>query len=296
MGTPRWQEHYLRTPDLRLAWYAAGSGPTVIFLNGGPGDSHRYLRPAAAPLAGHFRCVLYDQRGCGRSLLDNPDARLLHVDRFLDDLEALRLHLGLERLALVGHSWGATLALVYAVAHPGRVERLALVGMGPISDELDAVAAANLLKPLSAAERVERGGLRTQVQAAVAAGDEAGARTLRAREAPLRFRAWFATPEALHRFLTAYLAETPPNRQVNELVWASYRQVRGGLPYERITAPLLVLYGYQDFEPITQAYVLRERMPQARLRFLNACGHVPWLEQPEPFYAALRAFLSETGG
>jgi proline iminopeptidase len=214
----------------------------------------------------------------------------------VDDLEALRLHLGLERLALVGHSWGATLALVYAVAHPGQVDRLVLVGMGPISDEMDAVAAASRIKPLSAAERDEGEHLRLQIQRARAAGDDIQVQALRAQEAPLRFRAWFASPEAWQRFLTDYLAEDPPNHYVNEVVWASYRRLRGGLRYARVTEPVLIVYGYQDFEPITQAYMLREQMPQAQLCFLNTCGHVPWLEQPEPFYSALRAFLGTTGG
>lgn len=56
-------------------------------------------------------------------------------------------------------------------------------------------------------------------------------------------------------------------------------------------APTLVLYGYQDFEPITQAYMLKEWIPQARLAFLNECGHYPRLEQPEAFYAEVGAFL-----
>lgn len=296
MGTLSWQEHHLLTTDLRLAWYEAGSGPTVIFVNGGPGDTHRYLRPAVEPLAGQMRCVLYDQRGCGQSHLDNLDEITLHIDRFVDDLEALRLHLGLERLALVGHSWGATLALVYAIAHPEQVDRLALVGMGPINDEMDAVASANLLKPLSAAERDERASLRLQVQRAVAAGDDARVHALRVQEAPLRFRGQFASPEALQYFLTAYLMEDPPNRRVHDVVWACYTQIRGGLRYERVTAPALIIYGYQDFEPITQAYVLREYIPQAQICFLNNCGHEPWLERPEPFYGALRTFLIGDSG
>ena len=291
MDGVRWQESDAPTADLSLAWYEAGSGPTVIFLNGGPGDDHRYLRPVAAPLVGEFRCVLYDQRGCGHSRLAPLDETTLQVERFVEDIDTLRPRLGQQRLRLVGHSWGATLALVYAVAHPDRVERLALVAMGPIDEEMDAVATANLLKPLSATERDARARLWADLRRAVDADDRAQVRALRAQEAPLGMRAWFATPEALRRFLATYLADDPPNWRVNRLASASYRRLRPGLRYERVTAPVLIVYGYQDFEPITQAYVLRARMPQAQLCFLNSCGHHPWIEQPEPFYRALRAFL-----
>jgi proline iminopeptidase len=157
------------------------------------------------------------------------------------------------------------------------------------------VATANLLKPLSAAEREEWASLRAQMMHAVEAGDDVHVRALRAREAPLGMRAWFASPEALQRFLAASLQEDPPNRRVNRVVSASYKQIRPGLQYGRIRAPVLILYGYQDFEPITQAYVLRERLPQAQISFLNECGHVPWLERPAAFHQALHTFLHDSG-
>jgi proline iminopeptidase len=78
-------------------------------------------------------------------------------------------------------------------------------------------------------------------------------------------------------------------------VSASYKQIRPGLQYGRIRAPVLILYGYQDYEPITQAYVLRERLPQAQISFLNECGHVPWLERPAAFHQALHTFLHDSG-
>ena len=68
---------------------------------------------------------------------------------------------------------------------------------------------------------------------------------------------------------------------------------RDSLPSpDQVSASLLVLYGYQDFEPITQAYLIRERIPQTRICFLNRCGHLPWLEQPEAFYREVGDFLA----
>lgn len=294
MDKQAWREHGLPLADLDLAWYETGSGPTVVWINGGPGDDHRYLRPVAAPLTDRYRCVLYDQRGCGRSRLGHPDEATLDARCFVDDLEALRRGLGEDRLALVGHSWGTTLALLYGVAHPDRVAALALVGLGPLDDEMDAVAAANIDKPLLAAERAERASLPAVCDRARAVGDAAGLRAARRRLMALVTRAWFAAPEAAERFLDDYFALDPTDRLVNRLVMQSYRRMRPGLDYGRIATPVLLAYGYQDFEPITQAYTLRERMPDAatRIVLLNECGHVPWLEQPGPFYHELGAFLA----
>ncbi len=98
-----------------------------MFLHGGPGGGtdakmRRFFDPA------RYRIVLFDQRGCGRStphasLVDNTTGDLV------DDIEKLRIHLGIERWQVFGGSWGSTLALAYAQAHPERVTELVLRGI-----------------------------------------------------------------------------------------------------------------------------------------------------------------------
>lgn len=102
-------------------------GTPVLVLHGGPGGGcspamRRYFDPA------HYRIILFDQRGCGRS---RPHASVTanttwHLVR---DIELIRALLGVERMVLFGGSWGATLALVYAITHPDRVRHLVLRGV-----------------------------------------------------------------------------------------------------------------------------------------------------------------------
>jgi len=113
----------------RLYYEECGNpaGVPVLFVHGGPGAgcdawNRRLFDPAA------YRIILFDQRGAGRStphgeLRDNTTAHLVA------DIEALRSHLGVEQWLVFGGSWGSTLALVYAQAHPGRVMGLALRGI-----------------------------------------------------------------------------------------------------------------------------------------------------------------------
>jgi len=109
-----------------LYWESAGNpdGLPAVYLHGGPGGgswpgSRRYFDPAA------YHAVLFDQRGCGRSvpLADSPDVDLdtNTTGHLVSDIEALREHLGVDRWVVLGVSWGVTLGLVYAQAHPGRV-------------------------------------------------------------------------------------------------------------------------------------------------------------------------------
>jgi proline iminopeptidase len=102
-------------------------GFPAIYLHGGPGSHTRPLhRRFFDP--GFYRIVLYDQRGCGRSvpLGCTEENTTRHL---IEDLEALRSRLGLERVMLFGGSWGATLALAYAAAHPQRVAAMVLRGV-----------------------------------------------------------------------------------------------------------------------------------------------------------------------
>ena len=124
-----------RTGRLRLDslhtmyWEESGNprGAPVVFLHGGPGggsapDHRRFYDPA------FYRIIVYDQRGAGQStplgaLTDNTTPHLIA------DLERLRTHLGAERWLVFGGSWGSTLALAYAEAHPDRVRGLVLRGI-----------------------------------------------------------------------------------------------------------------------------------------------------------------------
>jgi proline iminopeptidase len=117
-----------------LYWETVGNpdGLPALWLHGGPGGgsgagSRRNFDPAA------YRVVLFDQRGCGRSL---PSAGDIGADlstnttwRLVDDIERLRTHLGIDRWVVAGVSWGVTLALVYAQRHPERVLAMVLAAV-----------------------------------------------------------------------------------------------------------------------------------------------------------------------
>ncbi len=112
-----------------MYWEQVGAprGAPVLFLHGGPGAGagavhRRFFDP------GHWRIVIFDQRGAGRS---RPLGSLAHntTSDLVADIETLRTHLGIDRWILFGGSWGSTLALAYAQAHPDRVRGLVLRGV-----------------------------------------------------------------------------------------------------------------------------------------------------------------------
>lgn len=103
------------------------AGPAVIFLHGGPGSGcnptqRRFFDPA------HYRIILMDQRGCGRSTPEGETRNNTTAD-LIADIEQLRAHLNIERWHVFGGSWGSTLALAYACSHPAPVISLVLRGI-----------------------------------------------------------------------------------------------------------------------------------------------------------------------
>ena len=113
----------------RMYWEQSGNpkGVPVLFLHGGPGAGstpahRRFFDPH------HYRIVVFDQRGAGRSL---PHGELVDntTPHLVDDIERLRRHLGIDSWLVFGGSWGSTLALAYAEAHPPRCRALVLRGI-----------------------------------------------------------------------------------------------------------------------------------------------------------------------
>lgn len=125
-----YQSSLLKVSNLHQIYYEQCGNPQgqpVVFLHGGPGSGcnpaqRRFFDPA------HYRIILLDQRGCGRSLplgetLDNT------TDDLLADIDALRMHLQIDRWLVFGGSWGSTLAITYALSYPSNTQGLILRGI-----------------------------------------------------------------------------------------------------------------------------------------------------------------------
>ena len=121
---------FLRVSDVHEIYYEESGNPAgkpAVFLHGGPGaGSDKRARQFFDPR--HYRIVVFDQRGCGRS---RPSASLVENTTWhlVADIERLRRHLSIERWLVFGGSWGSTLALAYAETHPDRVTELVLRGI-----------------------------------------------------------------------------------------------------------------------------------------------------------------------
>lgn len=278
-------EHAFSAPDgTRLVYRSRGSGAPLVCLPGGPMQASAYLGDLGGLTARH-RLILLDLRGTGGSA--TPEDRTSYrCDRLVGDVEALRIALGLDRIDLLAHSGGASLGLLYAARHPGRVRRLLLVTPG----------LASVAVPISVASRLAVAGLRsreTWFRAAFRAlsriGAGEGADEDWAAVVPFLYGHWDDDARAHHA-----LGE----RQRNDSAAAAYgaadvfrpEQTRAALA--GLEAPTLVVAGEYDVNtPPVAAAELAAIVPHAELAVLPRAGHYPWRDDPEAFAALASRFI-----
>ena len=243
--------------------------------HGGPGlwDMASSLAAALAP---RLRVIRWDQRGCGRSERRGPYS----VARCAADLDAVRTGLGLKKTALFGHSWGATLALRYALDHPDRVSALVYAcgtGLGWAWREPFERASSARLAPHRA--RIEELRARGEDRAAAVVQWSAEFSDGHEQEhAEEMATPWFGINQDCYREIWAELERTWPE---DELI----AQCRG------LEVPVLIIDGERDLRPRWAVDSLERALPDVRRVVLPGLGHIPWLEAPEEFVRSLAEFL-----
>ncbi len=128
------REVFVENKGAEIFCRVEGKGSPLIVIHGGPGLSLDCLLPQMSELAKSHLVIFYDQRGCGHSR-GEINSETINLEMFVSDLEAIRKVFDLEKVSILGHSWGAFLALQYAFVHPERVQKLVLSNGFPASSE-----------------------------------------------------------------------------------------------------------------------------------------------------------------
>jgi proline iminopeptidase len=265
-----------------------GKGRPMVLCHGGPGG-YDYLEPVAAMVDDLSRVLRYDQRGSGRSQAAGP----YDVATFVQDLEGLREHFRFAQCIVGGHSWGAGLALAYAVQYPHRTTAVVYIsGTGIDPRWLDEYR-KNRLAALGDAERQEFQRLRARVEHAFGEERDRLQRQLRALS---RQTDVFDVRRVVD--LPSF-EEHPTSDQANRQVgsdWQAcieqpeFRRAVYGLPM-----PVLLLHGAGDPRPVHYIEALAARLEMGQFHCIPEAGHFPWIEQPRRVRASLRAFIAAIG-
>jgi proline iminopeptidase len=267
-----------------LHYDVVGKGSPVVLLAGGPGFSPEYLRPLAERLGKKHSFILFHQRGTGRSVVETYDAKTLAIKNLVADLDALRRELKVEKLTLVGHSFGGILSMFYAVEHPDRIRALALVDSGGPT----LLTVPKFVMNLNSRFTVEDNEKIREWSDAGRMKENRSRAILEITKA--KTGAYFADRSKAH-LLTDPMTEESFRDGMFYAVTGQLMSgfdLRGGLA--KVKFPVLVIHGKQD--PLESAQEVHDSIPGSRLEMIDDAGHFPWLEQPEKVYGVLGKFLA----
>jgi proline iminopeptidase len=276
-------------PGGSIYWKTIGAGPKtpLLLLHGGPGAGHNYLEPMGA-LGDERPVILYDQLGCGRA--DSPaDEKIYTIQRAVDEVDAVRKALGLEKIVLFGNSWGSMLAIEYLCQGRGAgVEKLVLSG-----------ALASVPQTVAGMQRL------------IAALPDGKGQRLHELEAANQE----ASPEyqdIVKLFYDTHLCRADPTgkfAESGEIVAKSiaYRVMNGPNEFTitgvikdwdrrkdlgKITLPTLITTGEFDEVTLDCHETIRDGIKGSRLEVMKGCSHATMDEKPADYNALVRGFIT----
>ncbi|MFB6839384.1 alpha/beta fold hydrolase [Streptomyces sp. NPDC056361] len=265
----------------------SGSGSPLLCLPGGPLQDSAYLGDLGG-LAARRPLVRLDLRGTGASATP-ADPASYRCDRLVEDVEALRAHLGLDTVDVLGHSAGANLAALYVTRHAARVGRLVLVTPGAAAPGLDTSGEERLAaarQPWRAAEPWFPEAYAALQELAAGRGSAAAFAAI----APFFHGTWDAAARERH---------AADDRQRNAAGAALYGGEGAYEPeatraaFAAFDRPVLVVAGEGDANtPVPTATAYAGLFPKAELAVLAGAGHFPWHDDPEWFAETVGAFVT----
>lgn len=295
------QEGFVDAHGVLIYYKSLGQGPPLVLVHGGPGADHTYFLPYLLPLMRTHRLIFIDERGSGRSERLQDTSRYT-VEAMADDVEDVRVALGLGQISLLGHSYGGVLAQAYALKYQQNLSHLILNSTFPSTRQMNEVLAREKAKmppgKLARLNQLERAGLFDKGEIW-----EHG-----------RYPAQYATLAwGPGYFPFLYGARPDPNydpvAQNTSTSWALYREMWGShgefvidgnlksveyvdrLP--TIHVPTLILVGDHDECDPSLSREMHDKIAGSQLVILPDSGHMNFVDQPDMWHKTVEEFLAK---
>jgi proline iminopeptidase len=275
----------VHTDQVDLGYETFGRQSTalpVIAVNGGPGLSHVYMvqNDVWRRISRERLVVFYDQRGTGASKRLQPGAPQ-SMDAQVADLEAVRKTLGLDKVALVGDSYGGLLVMAYAALHPEHVAKLVLSDSPGPSWKSIVHLLPQVFPDIEEQNSRDEKSLGPTTEAAAQAGLKN------------HFRMIFYSPEKRDAYMS-HMGDLGFVPAVAEAVSKATADLDLSSKLPGFRFPVLVITGRYDMNvaPLT-AWDLAHAIPGAKVEFFEKSGHLPSYEEPDKYVAVLQDFLGK---
>ncbi len=278
--------------SIELYYKILGSGnDTILFLHGGPGLTSNYLIPDLKPLAFQYTLIFYDQRGCGNST-PITDTCLLDAGYYPEDLEVIRDYFQINKMTLVGHSWGGILAGLYASRYPDHVKKMVLIASVPpvkihawddfgsnLNAKFDSITMKQVYQTWE--ERFHR---KDTIKACWDFWQHF-------------IKGYYSNPTLTRRMWGDVCNCLPATGELNyigeDVTWKSLGDWDLSGKLGSLNCPVLIMHGEDDPIPVECAESWNDILPNAQLSLFKDAGHFPQVESPELFFLQIDQFFKE---
>ncbi len=268
-----------------LYYYTYGTGEPIIILSGGPGVSSHQEDDVAIELSKHYKAILFDQRGTGKSWTKPMDSSTINLKRAVEDLDTLRTHLHIDKLNLYGHSWGSMLAAAYIARFPEQVKLFISVCGGEIDTSLTQTITDNVNAKFQRSDTVKLNHWR---DSAVIKRDSAKA-AYEVRKLRLGYSIYDTSKLDV---MIKQVTHGDRNLAMSALMWKSIRKDLHFVSADNAyTGKMLVVFSWNDMISLTTVTQYLQAFPKAEVKGIFKSGHYPEIEQPEQFYPLVNQFL-----
>lgn len=263
-----------------------GEGEPLLIVHGGPGLNHSYLLPHLDALAKKYKLIFYDQRASGKSATPASDS--VSISFFINDMEAIRKEIGVEKINLFAHSWGAILVANYGISYSQHVQSLIFCNPVPLSKEFD----TEMKEAQSAKVTSEDSTDRAMIMGSP--GFRKGNADAYKRLLLLSFRNSFYEPD----HFSELNLDMPSNyREASKIL---YTGLSAGLAqynyYDQLKSfsfPVLIIHGEADAIPLAASSRLQRSIPSSTFRVFSKSGHFTFIDEPKKFVKEVSEFLNE---
>jgi proline iminopeptidase len=278
------EEVFVKTDNAQLYCRVIGKGEPLIVIHGGPGLSMDYLLPGLEQLAKDHLIIFYDQRGNGQST-GEINKETMNLSTFIDDLHTLQSHFKVQKTGLIGHSWGAYLAMSYAAKYPDQVNKLILLNSIPISfDEASLNGKQEQKDPYEAM-------IDAVIKSDAFQDNNASGMIHFYKDL---FQYFFYNPQLVNQLNLDQMsaAQVKNSALIHKLFEEDFFHKSHDLCEQLAKLhdiPTLIVHGKGHDIPESVAHQIHSLIEGSTLAILE-CGHFPFVEQPKEFFECISKF------
>ena len=279
-------EGIIKNGEANIHYRTFGKGLPILIINGGPGMNSDGFAGLAAQLAKDYETIIYDQRGTGKSTIENPDSTNITMKLLVEDIEVLRKHLNIDRWVILGHSFGGMLASYYATFYPEHIKGMILSSSGGIDLGLLNNVGNNINSKLTKKEldAVKYWGNKIEN------GDTSHYAKLQRGKA-------LANAYVYNKKNIPAIAErlTQSKPLITDLVWEDLQRIKFDCSEElsSFDKPVLIIQGKQDIVPESIAKKEHQVLKNSKLVLLDKCVHYGWLDRPDEYFNNVNKFIQK---